>query len=185
MSTPEDTSQREPLVHLAGALVEGTSAYITGMEADGQRQIVQSDVLPRDCKDDDALLALGFTFGEATDDLFREATLPAGWSRKASDHDMWSYIVDERGIERVGLFYKAAFYDRSAHMSLTDVGSSFAVSFVYGQGPDATPWDLLTETERASFELALRDYIAEAVRMPDIYGERATRVIQRLRELER
>jgi hypothetical protein len=30
---------------------------------------------------------------------------------------MWSKLVDQNGSERAAIFYKAAFYDRSAHMS--------------------------------------------------------------------
>jgi hypothetical protein len=32
---------------------------------------------------------------------------------------MWSYLVDEKGRERAAIFYKAAFYDRDAHISIT------------------------------------------------------------------
>ena len=46
------------------------------------------------------------------------ATLPPGWSRQGSDHAMWAHLLDEHGRQRVGIFYKAAFYDRSAHMHL-------------------------------------------------------------------
>lgn len=92
------------------------------MEAAGQQQLVNSDRLPVDTDgQDQAFIDLGFTFGEpdADDPLFRPATLPEGWTRRASDHDMWSYLVDETGTDRVSIFYKAAFYDRRAHMGLT------------------------------------------------------------------
>jgi len=64
--------------------------------------------------------ALGFTFGpvDPHDPLFRPATLPDGWTKEGSDHDMWSYVVDELGRRRVGVFYKAAFHDRHADMTL-------------------------------------------------------------------
>jgi hypothetical protein len=119
----ENTSTRDSMIHLMGAMSDDPSGYIEGMEAAGQRQLVNSDRLPTDAGDDRAYLALGFTFGPADpqDRLFRTATLPTGWRRQGSDHSMWSHIVDEFGRERVSIFYKAAFYDRSAHMSLTPV----------------------------------------------------------------
>lgn len=120
----ENTGKRDPLLHLLGAMSDGTSDYITGMEADGQRQLVNSDRLPVRSGGDDAYLKLGFTFGDpdASDPLFRPATLPPGWKREGSDHSMWSYIVDEQGRKRVGIFYKAAFYDRDAFMRLEREG---------------------------------------------------------------
>ena len=96
--------------------------YIEDMEAAGQTQIVNSDVLPvkiLHCKKED-FIQLGFIFDKPDPDdlIFCKATLPAGWSREGSDHAMWSYIIDEKGRKRVSVFYKAAFYDRHSHMSL-------------------------------------------------------------------
>ena len=81
--------------------------------------------------------ALGFTFGEpdAGDPMFRPATLPAGWQRKGSDHAMWSYIIDEHGRDRISIFYKAAFYDRDAFMSLVGLGWYVAKSVEHDAGP--------------------------------------------------
>ena len=119
--TPENTARRDPSILLLGAMAEGTSDYITGMEADGQRQLVGSTSLPTDARPDDAaFIAAGFTFGEPdpSDPLFRPATLPDGWAKQPTDHSMWSKIVDQYGRERVRIFYKAAFYDRDAFMRL-------------------------------------------------------------------
>lgn len=120
----ENTSKRDPHEQFLGAFIEGDH-YIENMEAAGQRQVVESDVIPTEllrCTDDD-LTALGFTLGDPVEDdpLFRHATLPEGWCREGSDHDMWSYIVDGEGKRRVAIFYKAAFYDRKAHLSLDQV----------------------------------------------------------------
>lgn len=118
----ENTSNRDPLLHYLGMQDAGQTDYILGMEAAGQRQLVNSDRLP--VRILGATLAdfeaLGFTFGEPEPDdpLFRAATLPAGWTRRGSDHAMWSYIDDETGTPRVAIFYKAAFYDRRAFMRL-------------------------------------------------------------------
>ncbi len=150
----ERTSHENPL----RTLVEtGFGGGIEAQERRGQAQLLESASLPTDCRDVDAMIALGFTFGEpfADDPLFRPATLPTGWKREGSDHAMWSYIVDERGIRRVAVFYKAAFYDRRAHMGMVDVGRGAASDAIYGDWPitrEALRVDLLTESERADFD---------------------------------
>lgn len=126
MFGPENTGERDPMLHLLGAMSDGSEKYITDMESAGQKQLVNSDRLPVEVESSDGdapFLALGFTFGapDPSDKLFRPATLPAGWSRQASDHSMHSSIVDEHGRERVNIFYKAAFYDRRASMYLNTV----------------------------------------------------------------
>lgn len=131
----EDTSARDPYVHLLGAMSDGSSKYITDMEAAGQRQLVQSQDLPTRMGAQAEYEALGFTFGDPhpSDPMFRPATLPAGWKREGSDHAMWSYIVDELGRRRVAIFYKAAFYDRDAFMSLNTVfGYVSEVGYTFG-----------------------------------------------------
>jgi hypothetical protein len=101
---------------------------IVNQEKRGQGLLVQSSLIPTELlwgPDPDGLLTeerlveLGFTLGAILEDdpLFREAELPKGWTRVATDHDMWSKILDETGTERMTIFYKAAFYDRGAHMS--------------------------------------------------------------------
>lgn len=103
---------------------EGPAGAIEAMEKRGQTELVNSDRLPADTTGtDDGFLAVGFTFGEPDrhDPLFRPATLPEGWTRQPSDHAMWSYIVDRHGQRRVAVFYKAAHYDRRAHMRLITV----------------------------------------------------------------
>jgi hypothetical protein len=118
--SPENTSDRDPMLHLLGAMSEGSGGYVTGMEAAGQQQVVASEVLPARSPAED-LAAIGITLGEQVpgDKLFRYATLPPGWKKQGSDHAMWSYVVDELGRRRVSIFYKAAFYDRDAFASVT------------------------------------------------------------------
>lgn len=105
--------------------VFGGAEYIHEQERAGQAQVVNSDRLPTKLNDwpnegDGPYLALGFTFGPADpgDSLFRPATLPSGWTRRRTDHSMWTEVVDTLGRKRVSIFYKAAFYDRDAFMSL-------------------------------------------------------------------
>jgi len=132
----EDTSKRDPMLHLIGSgFASGTdtsSKYITDMEADGQRQLVASTQLP--IKGSDDLAAFGFKLGDPTDDLFRHAELPAGWTKQATDHAMWSRIYDDLGRERVAIFYKAAFYDRKAFCRAVTV-ESYVYTVADGRAP--------------------------------------------------
>lgn len=91
---------------------------IEAMEAKGQGEFVLSEALPTKMVGvtEDELAALGFVLGPAYDGdpLFRDAKLPEGWSKRPTDHDMWSDIIDAQGEVRFAVFYKAAFYDRRA-----------------------------------------------------------------------
>lgn len=65
-----------------------------------------------------AWAATGVRFGDPIDDHFRECTFPVGWEMKRTEHPMWSDLVDHNGRKRAAIFYKAAFYDRSASVRL-------------------------------------------------------------------
>lgn len=98
---------------------------ILEQEARGQRKLVASDLLPTEmlrCSESD-IEALGIELGDVVEDdpLFRYAKLPEGWTKRPTDHDMWSEVVDADGTPRIAIFYKAAFYDRRAHMSLDQI----------------------------------------------------------------
>jgi hypothetical protein len=128
---PRNTSKAmqedaEKLLFLAAGMADGSpTRFIEDQEAAGQREIVASTVIPtRIIGAEEELTALGFTLGDVVegDPLFRHATLPEGWKREGSDHAMWSKIVDSLGRPRCSIFYKAAFYDRDAHISVYAVG---------------------------------------------------------------
>ncbi len=132
MPSPRNTSADHPLMHLLGAMdaqrrTGNPTDAILEMEASGQRQLVNSDVLPTEIQGDrdgtikQSLINLGFKFGDAVngDPLFTQVELPAGWKKVGSDHDMWSYVHDDKGRQRISVFYKAAFYDRRAFMSVS------------------------------------------------------------------
>lgn len=177
----ENTARRDPLLHALGVLSD-SDAYITGMEAAGQRQLVASTSFPTAAPIAD-LEALGFTFGpvDEADPLFRPATLPQGWSREGSDHAMWSYILDGQGRRRVAIFYKAAFYDRSASASIVHPAAPLT-GMIYGDVEPTTIEldDLLTEQiardyldrQLADVREALGSYMAGDAR----YESRAARI---------
>lgn len=143
---------------LAGMEAEG----IYAQERQGQAQVLASTTLPTESYTDDSEFeALGFTFGAQVpgDPLFREATLPEGWSRKGTEHSMHSEIVDERGIVRASIFYKAAFYDRKASLSLAHVGGSFVTNWMYGdETPEFNP--LFTDDELQSILQRAQDELS-------------------------
>jgi hypothetical protein len=95
---------------------------IERMEGGGQEELVNSDVIPWSYDVEKPLKDMGIILGEVVpgDALFRYATLPPGWKKVGTDHSMWSKIVDENGKERCSIFYKASFYDRKAHISITN-----------------------------------------------------------------
>ncbi|THA72479.1 hypothetical protein E6R60_26475 [Streptomyces sp. A0642] len=109
--------RQNPLVFIDAASGSGgADQAIAEQEKAGQAQLVNSDRLPADIRGREVLEGFGVVFGEpdAADPMFCPATLPEGWRREASDHDMWSYLVDGQGRRRASIFYKAAFYDREA-----------------------------------------------------------------------
>ena len=101
-------------------LMDGNPDAILAQEAKGQEQLCQSTSLPKDCSPElrKTLEAAGVVFGDAIpgDPLFVRVTLPDGWEKRATDQSMWSDLVDGSGKVRAAIFYKAAFYDRSAFM---------------------------------------------------------------------
>jgi hypothetical protein len=102
-------------------LVAATPGGIEAQEARGQADLTRKFTqLPKDGLDRyrENLEHLGFKIGEDADDIFVGVTSPTGWELRPSDHSMWSYIHDDQGRRRGAVFYKAAFYDRSAHFSL-------------------------------------------------------------------
>lgn len=126
MKTPRDTTKEvssNPPSFLAAAMAMGTSGAIEHQEAQGQGELVRSQAIPYRGSNGESrpvLESWGFKFGEHDGkDLFIQVQLPEGWKKVASDHSMWSHLVDDKGRERGSIFYKAAFYDRDAFMNLS------------------------------------------------------------------
>lgn len=121
-------------VPLYGLIVgENGGRGIREQERAGQSEVQYADQIPTSfdpnmeemkalgCDTPDDLLRLvGFTLGPVTpgDPLFRAATLPPGWTKRRTDHDLYTDFLDAEGNKRGGIMYKAAFYDRSARMWL-------------------------------------------------------------------
>lgn len=96
-----------------------TPGGIEAQEAAGQAKLAANTLLPVDGIEE-VSKALGFTYNKKiVDKIFVEAQLPAGWKKVPhKDHSMWSDLVDEKGVKRASIFFKAAFYDYKAHIQL-------------------------------------------------------------------
>lgn len=170
MNSPYNTSKTDPLLLLADAMgAGGPSGSIERMEAQGQREIVNSTVLPSrfNSGSEDELTALGFKLGDKVegDSLFRQAELPAGWKREGSDHAMWSHVVDHLGRKRLSIFYKAAWYDRDAFIGLNTVYGYVGECLAEGRQP-------ILDDEWATSEAvveAARSQQAQARKYLDMY----------------
>lgn len=113
------------------SIYDGTPEGIEAAEAQGQKDFVGGNYLPKECPRE-ALEKLGFVFGADKDDLFVYCQFPDGWYKQADDHSMWNGLYDPKGRRRGSIFYKAAFYDRSAHMHLD-------ARYYYGRGYGVYP----------------------------------------------
>ena len=138
-SAPKNTARPTPedaLGLIVDAMFVGNDDAIELQEVRGQCELVNSTTLPTDMGrspdyDPRAILkAAGVKFGEIAsgDPMFRHVELPPGWKKIPTDHSMWSSLVDDKGRVRGSIFYKAAFYDRSAHMRLD---TRYGVAFDY------------------------------------------------------
>ena len=119
------TEMRLPPAALAAAaqgdfenfMTAATPGGIEAQEAAGQKELVHNETLPKEIHGREVFEAWGVEFLQDADDLFVFALLPDGWKKKPTEHSMWTELLDEQGRCRAMIFYKAAFYDRSAHMS--------------------------------------------------------------------
>ena len=102
---------------------------IEASEKIGQIDVARSETLPRIglLGEDRArwesvgvrILDEGDSTRAGTEDaLFCRVELPAGWRKVPADHYLYTNLVDQRGRERGQIFYKAAFYDRSANITM-------------------------------------------------------------------
>lgn len=106
-------------------LFGGNPTAIETQEKEGQNQLKVSQQLPRKISlyrgepSTNVYKKLGFIEinNDVDDDLFVSLQFPCGWEIISTEHSMWSKLIDNLGRERASIFYKAAFYDRDAHIS--------------------------------------------------------------------
>jgi hypothetical protein len=114
-------TELEDILFMIDASTLGNSRAIDKQELRGQKELIDSAVLPKRISDGERAIleTYGIIFGEDVDDLFVNVVLPQGWTKVATEHSMWSNLVDDKGRERASIFYKAAFYDRDAFIRLS------------------------------------------------------------------
>jgi hypothetical protein len=102
-------------------IAAATPGGIEAQEKAGQIEQTFAETLPKtgtSGQDRPQWEAIGFVFQQDADDIFVNVQFPKGWRKQPTDHSMWSYLLDDKGRRRAAIFYKAAFYDRSAHICL-------------------------------------------------------------------
>lgn len=115
-----NTKQDMEDIFFSSLMTGDVSRAIVNQEKQGQLELAAAEELPRTGCERAQLEALGFVFLEddGSDDLFLPVKFPEGWQKKPTEHSMHLDICDNKGRLRGHIFYKAAFYDRSANMSL-------------------------------------------------------------------
>jgi len=159
----------------ANFLVASTPGGIEAQEKAGQLEQAALQTLPLEGTSTEEqrkqFESLGFMFemdrvkaqNQGREHLFVNVKFPAGWKKVPTDHSMWSKIVDDKGRERGAIFYKAAFYDRSAHVSLNN---RFSVGREYAKEKGGTD-TILVRDELGIVNRRVR------VQGPDWSGDRA------------
>lgn len=126
--------------------INGEENFLENMEVEGQQKAIRRNKMAKSMRPEKEIWEqLGFKFSEIEDDdILYDATLPEGWSMQATEHAMWINILDPNGRIRGKMFYKAAFYDRRADMSLNcrydiyteHVDKDYSTRIVYFGNPE-------------------------------------------------
>jgi hypothetical protein len=110
-TSPTNTNTQEEVKLFAlTALASSSTGRVEAQEAQGQRELIVSDTLPLELSGGEEswekFRSWGFILGDVVpnDSIFRFVQLPAGWKKKGSDHDMWSYVINDTGKERLSVF---------------------------------------------------------------------------------
>jgi hypothetical protein len=167
-TAPRNTATPEGMLEVASQGFQGSPEAgnaILKQEADGQRSFTTSDTLPTDMGADDrkVLEQAGVVFGDKVsgDEMFTYVTLPAGWKKVATSHSMWSNLVDDKGRTRASMFYKAAFYDRSAHLH---TNRRFGIGMDYDRSDKGIIVKFVTDGETKVFTTKEYPYTGEQYR---------------------
>ena len=105
---------------LRDAMATGNpSKAIERQEERGQQALIQGNQLPTKGLTEVAnALGIRVIGVDDNDPLFSAVLLPHGWKIAATDHTMWSDLLDETGTKQAAIFFKAAAYDREATIHL-------------------------------------------------------------------
>ncbi|MDD5589210.1 MAG: hypothetical protein PHP92_04100 [Candidatus Nanoarchaeia archaeon] len=107
-------------------IMGGNPFAIEQQEKRGQEQLCQSSQLPINGNFGDTEEYIEEKYNKhnikiigksQNDNLFFDVELPNGWKIVPTEHSMWSELLNDKGEVIADIFYKAAFYDRKAHIA--------------------------------------------------------------------
>lgn len=138
------------LENLVAAMIPGG---IEMQEKAGQLREASKQTLPQVCPKEH-FERLGFGFHEKVDKIFYRCTFPKGWTKRPTEHSMWTDLVDPQGVVRGKIFFKAAFYDYRAHAHLL-----WRYEPTKDWDDEASPWTVWDlKTSSSIFTPTARDY---------------------------
>ncbi len=137
----------------------------TAQESMGQRELARVEQMPvkLDGHDTgngaiDQYMKMGFIFksddkgnilnSSRGDELFVDVQLPDGWKKVPTSHSMWTDLVDNNGMRRGTIFYKASFYDREAFINFNRRFNYSVITFL----PEDKKYKTVTEEYYETFE---------------------------------
>jgi hypothetical protein len=101
MKTTKETCEHLFVDAMARGNAEGV---VERQEARGQASFCKSEDIPVEYSpgsgfNDETLIKMGIELGEPYEDdpIFRLCKLPEGWSKRGSNHSMWSCLLDDKG----------------------------------------------------------------------------------------
>ncbi len=106
---------------LQNARRAATPGGIEAQEQEGQESLLDGKLLPTEHLLDEGKAVLeraGVLFGKPRDKLFTEVILPPGWHIAVQERPYYTQLIDAHGRARARIFYKAAFYDRRARITV-------------------------------------------------------------------
>lgn len=149
----------------------GESSRVEEMEEQGQKELVKSSLLPikvnfprrlMNIAEQYALMGIKVIGKSQEDDLFFDVVLPDGWEKEATEHSMWSVLLDDKGRERASIFYKAASYDRDSFVNFVtryswrgNYEEQGNVSYIV---EDNASGEVIFETEKISKDIKNPDF---------------------------
>lgn len=124
---------------LQNLIAAATPGGIEKSEKAGQKDFLAHDSLPIATAAEWKILeSWGVKKGEPLNELFCAAKLPIGWSKVGGKDPRGSTLCDDRGLVRATIFYKAAYYEKTANLCILqkrfrsgrDYGSDEAFAYV-------------------------------------------------------
>ncbi|NJK70221.1 MAG: hypothetical protein HC941_30290 [Microcoleus sp. SU_5_3] len=121
------SNANDPIELLLNFSIASSPSGIETQEAQGQQNLVHSDALPIQ-GDWEVLKRWGVIQGEPIDKLFCSCTLPSDWKKVATNHSMWSNLLDSRGFNPREHILQSRVFTIATRIFLQLKGSAWQVS---------------------------------------------------------